>query len=278
MASVLITGASSGIGLASALLLARRGQRVFASARTARGVAAVESAARAEGVELDALELDVTRSADCERAVKHVLEVSGGLDVLVNNAGRVMYAAVEETGDDAARELLELNLLGPLRAIRAVLPAMREARSGTIVNVSSVNAIFNLPYSGMYGATKKALEALSETLCQEVAPYGIRVRIVQPSGFQTGIVDSALPSELDGSTGAYTAAVEKLRAASRATNALSPDLAPVAEAVCDAALDDAPELRRPVGMHAVPLSRMRRELDDEALLRALGEMVAGSND
>jgi NAD(P)-dependent dehydrogenase (short-subunit alcohol dehydrogenase family) len=277
MSVVLVTGAGGGIGQASALYIARQGHRVFGSVRNPESARFLTEVAHSAGVEVEPVELDVTDAAACERAVARVGERAGSVEVLVNNAGRVMYAPVEETTDAEARALLDVNLLGALRMIRAVLPGMRAARRGTIVNVSSVNAIVNLPFSGMYGATKRALEGLSESLALELAAFGIRVRVVEPSGYKTSIVENALVPELPGPSSPYWDGLQRMREASRATNDLAPDLTPVAEAIHAAAFDDRPELRRPVGLHAPQVARMRRELDDVALFAELAKMIDDSS-
>ena len=184
---VLVTGASSGIGLATAAAFARRGDRVFATVRDGRGREAVGAAAVAGGAPIEAVTLDVTDGASCGAAVEAVLAAAGRIDVLVNNAGISHLGAIETTPDDVWRRLFEVNVLGPVRMARAVLPAMRAARRGTIVNVSSANgrapAIFGAAYSG----TKAALDVVSEVLLHEVEPFGIRVVVVAPGQFDTPI-------------------------------------------------------------------------------------------
>lgn len=269
----LVTGCSSGFGAATALYCARRDVRVFATVRSfARGDALLEQA-RAEGLPIELLELEVTDQLACERAAAEVLERAGHIDALVNNAGRVLYAAVEETSGAEAEELFAVNLHGPLNLIRAVLPSMRARGSGAIVNVSSVNAIVNLPYSGIYGATKWALEALSQALWLELAPFGIRVAVVQPAGFGTAIADNAVPTSLPQPDSPYWAGLVRARAASRAANEAAPDLTPVAAAIHDAAFGEDRRFRRPVGAHADLLIELRAGLDDVELLDALGSGV-----
>ena len=143
----IITGCNSGFGRAAALLFARRGCRVYATVRRAERGAELAEEAAAEGHPLDPVVLDVTDEVSCQRAVEGIVADAGRLDVLVNNAGRVMYAAVEETTDDEVRSLFDTNFFGSLNMIRAVLPTMRARGSGVLVTVSSVNGIVNLPYS-----------------------------------------------------------------------------------------------------------------------------------
>lgn len=266
MTTALITGCSSGFGRAAAALFAERGVDVFGTVRTSADAEELRDAGTALGATIEPVLLDVTDATACAAATEMVVERTGTLDVLVNNAGRVLYAAVEETTGDEASALFDVNFFGPLTLIREVLPIMRRQRRGAIVNVSSVNGIINLPFSGLYGASKWALEAVTQALQLEVAEYGITASIVQPAGFLTAIVANAADAELPNPDSAYWEGLQRAREASRSTNADSPDLTPVAEAIWAAAFDEDYRLRHPVGHFADLLSRLRRDLDDEALL------------
>ena len=188
MASVvLVTGASSGIGLATATAFAQRGDRVYASVRDGRGREAVQQAAVAAGAPIETVTFDVTDEAAIGAAVDGIVASAGRIDVLVNNAGISRVGAIESTPDDAWRALFEVNVLGPVRLLRAVLPVMRQAGSGTIVNVSSANGRAPAAFGAPYSATKAALDVVSEALLHEVEPFGIRVVVVAPGQFDTAI-------------------------------------------------------------------------------------------
>jgi len=176
---VLVTGVSSGIGRAAAELLARRGCVVFGTVRDVR------KATPPVGVEL--VEMDVRDDASVRLAVQTVIGQAGRIDVLVNNAGGTMLGAVEETSVAEAQSLFDTNVFGALRTSQAVLPIMRQQRSGRIVNVSSVLGFLPAPYMGVYSATKHAIEGLSETLDHEVRRFGIRVVLVEPSYTKTNL-------------------------------------------------------------------------------------------
>ena len=200
MTSVLITGCSSGIGLETALAFARRGDRVHACVRDPATAGALLDRARAENLALDVPRLDVTDDASVTAAVSAVLERHGAVDVLVNNAGIDRTGAVETMPLDDARAVLETNLWGPLRTVRAVLPHMRARGSGVIVNVSSLaGRTFAVPHGGFYAASKAALGTLSEALSAEVRPFGIRVVCLEPGSFASRInrggAGGAAPSE-----------------------------------------------------------------------------------
>ena len=177
-----ITGCSTGFGRELARLLLDAGARV---AVTARDPAAVADLAAGHGDRALALRLDVTDAAQVADAVASAEAHFGRIDVLVNNAGIGYFGAVEESEEPAVRRMFEINVWGLSRVTTAVLPGMRARRSGHIVNISSVGGLRGFPGVGFYNATKFAVEGLSEALALEVAPLGIRVTLVEPSGFRT---------------------------------------------------------------------------------------------
>lgn len=183
---ILVTGCSSGIGRATALEAAARGHRVFASARNRNDLAELERRHN-----LETLALDVTDDASIRTAVAAVHARTGRLDALVNNAGYGQYGATEEVTADEWRAQFDVNLFGTIAMIQAVLPAMRAARRGTIVNVSSVSGKVAVPFAAPYSASKHALEAVSDSLRVELWPFGIRVVLVEPGPIETKFGDRA---------------------------------------------------------------------------------------
>jgi NAD(P)-dependent dehydrogenase (short-subunit alcohol dehydrogenase family) len=180
-----ITGASSGFGRALAEAALERGESVAATSRRTDGLGYAEAHESGHGIALD-----VTDAEQRERALSEAVERFGRIDVLVNNAGRTQVGAVEETTDDELRALFELHFFAPAALTRAVLPRMRRQRSGAIVQMSSVGGQVTAPGFGAYCATKFALEGLTETLRDEVAPFGIHTMIVEPGAFRTGLFRS----------------------------------------------------------------------------------------
>jgi len=174
---VLITGASSGIGQACALHLARRGYQVFGTSRRPQPGA---------DEPFEMIPMDVTDDESVRQGVATVLARAGRLHAVVNNAGFGFGGAVEDTSNDEAREMFETNFFGMLRVCRAVLPHLREQRAGTIVNVSSLGGLFAQPFVGLYCATKFAMEGATEALRMEVRPFGIRVVMIEPGDTRTG--------------------------------------------------------------------------------------------
>ena len=181
--TVLTTGANSGIGLACVLEVARKGYRSVGSVRSAEKAEIVHKAAAEAGVEVATVLLDVTDATRCRTALEEV----GPLYGLVNNAGYGVTGAVEDVDDEEARAVLETMVLAPMRLARLALPAMRDAGRGRIVNVSSIMGRTTTPFTGWYGASKHALEAVTDALRIEVASAGIKVVLVEPGGFKTGI-------------------------------------------------------------------------------------------
>lgn len=185
--SILITGCSSGIGLATAIQLKQRGYRVFA---TARKTADVEKLS-AQGFE--SLVLDVNDSASIQQALARILQLTNGkLDALFNNAGYVLAGAIEDLTRDMERAQFETNVFGPMELTRQVLPIMRKQGHGRIIQNSSILGIVTLPYYGAYNASKFALEGFNNTLRQELRGTPIHVSIINPGPIKTNIRQNAL--------------------------------------------------------------------------------------
>lgn len=177
--TVLVTGCSSGIGRATALLFLRRGWEVIATARHVEALAELESA----GCEVVAL--DVTDESSMLKALEFVRAGAGRIDVLVNNAGYGLYGPVEQLEMDEIRRQFETNVFGLIRLTQLVLPMMRARREGCIINVSSIAGRMSLPTGGAYHGSKHAVEAVSDALRYEVSPQGIRVCVVEPGPVRT---------------------------------------------------------------------------------------------
>jgi NAD(P)-dependent dehydrogenase (short-subunit alcohol dehydrogenase family) len=260
---VLITGASAGIGSATARTLAQAGYRVFG------GVRRPESAPGVPGVEY--VQMDVLSDASVASAVQTVLEKAGRIDILINNAGVSLTGPVEATSDAEAKALFEVNVFGVLRVVRAVLPSMRAHRSGLILNVSSVLGFLPAPFMGLYASSKHALEGLSESLDHEVRALGIRVVLLQPSFTRTNIDLTAQRTQtvIDD----YAAASAKSAAAVRQQIETAPEPSEVAHRILRI-VGGAPRLRQPADGRAKLLSVLRRFAPftqvDKSLRRAFG--------
>jgi NAD(P)-dependent dehydrogenase (short-subunit alcohol dehydrogenase family) len=185
--TVLITGATDGLGKATALLLAERGYRVFAAGRSAEKRAQLDALARERKLPLEALELNVEDNASVQRGVAGVLAKSGAIDVLINNAGVNFTATVEDLSMEDWRRQFETNVFGVLRVTKAILPHMREKKRGRILMMSSVSGFLTPPTQGAYSGSKHALEGISNALRLELYPFGIEVVLIQPGYIVTGI-------------------------------------------------------------------------------------------
>lgn len=184
-----ITGASSGFGRAFAEHALTQGHNVVA---TARNLAALDGLADRAPERVLTLALDVTRQADADAAVEGAIARFGRIDVLINNAGYGVVGAFEETSDADLRAQMETNFFGAMNVIRAALPGLRAQRSGAIVNMSSLGGQLSFAGFSAYSATKFALEGASEALAQEVAPFGIKLLIVEPGQFRTNLAGTGM--------------------------------------------------------------------------------------
>ena len=176
---VVITGVSSGIGRATAEKFSKQGYQVFGTVRT------LNKAKPIAGVEL--VEMDVQDENSVKRAIKSIIKNAKHIDILVNSAGVTLLGAMEENSIDEAKKLFDTNVFGTLSTIKAVLPHMRNQRSGRIVNISSVLGFLPAPYMALYSASKHAIEGLSESLDHEVRQFGVRVTLVEPSFTKTNL-------------------------------------------------------------------------------------------
>ena len=192
--NALITGASSGIGEATALYLAERGFRVIATSRSAARLEPLMERAREgglAGLSIAPVELDINSEAAVARVMPEVIARHGGIDALVNNAGFGLWGPVQTLSDAELKAQFETNFFAAARMTRAVLPSMLERRRGIIVNISSVLGRMATPFNGAYAASKFALEGLSESLKTELQPFGIRVALVEPGLFRTNFPRNA---------------------------------------------------------------------------------------
>jgi len=269
MAVTLVTGTSSGIGLATALHFARQGHQVWAGVRTPATATELREAIERERLPAQIVALDVDDAASVARGVGEVHEKAGRIDVLVNNAGMGGGGPIEDVPVDWAQSLFQTNYFGVVRMVQAVLPGMRQRRQGAIVNVSSIAGRLAIAGHGHYSAVKHALEALSETLAQEVLRFGVRVAIVEPGVVVTPIFTKA--RRFADPASPYFDHVRRLLVfyQKQMPHAAQPDDA--ARVIYEAATTAEPRLRWTVGEDARLLVAGRKRLTDE-------EYVAGGRE
>jgi len=266
MAIALITGTSSGIGLATAVSLARRGHKVIATMRNLEAATELQKIISTEQLPITVADLDVNDDSSVQRSIGRALAENGRIDVLVNNAGVGLGGSVEELPLDVFREVMETNYFGALRCIKAVLPSMRERRHGCIVNVTSISGRIALAPQAAYAASKWALEALSECLAQEMKAFNVRVAIVEPGVIATPIFSKARPLPTD-SPYPHARRQRALIAASLA-QPTSPYV--VGEKIRQIVDSDSWQLRYPVGPDAEPVLKWRAGKTDEEIVQLGG--------
>jgi NAD(P)-dependent dehydrogenase (short-subunit alcohol dehydrogenase family) len=255
-----VTGANSGIGRAVALHLAEQGHTVYGTVRSVDRAGKLQAMAGERGVDVRLVELDVADDESVRAGFARILDDAGRVDVLVNNAGLGGNAVVEECPPSLYLDVMNVNLCGAVRCIQAALPSMRARASGTIVNVTSVTGRFAALAQSPYVASKWAFEGVSEELAQEVAPFGIRVLIVEP-----GITKSAIFAknvDAPNSSGAYDAHYRRLFQFYAAGMAQATDPFEVAKAIHSALLDPDAPLRLHVSWGAKELIEARPRITD----------------
>ena len=223
--SVLITGATDGLGKAAALLLAGRGYRLFAAGRSAEKRAQLDALAREKKLPLETLEMDVCDDASVNAGVLSVLNKAGAIDVLINNAGLVYAGAVEELRLEDWRKQFETNFFGVLRVTQAILPHMRERQKGRILMMSSVSGIVTPPTQGAYSASKHAIEAVANAMRSELYPFGIETILIEPGYIVTNIQQTAMelaqPYQEEISNGHYAKIYATYLSSAKSTRAQS---------------------------------------------------------
>jgi len=268
--TVLITGGTDGLGRAAAVLLAAREYQVFAAGRSEAKRSELDRLAQESNLPLHTLALDVCDPASVDRAVAAVLDTSGAIDVLVNNAGVGYMAMVEELRIEDLRQQLETNLIGVLRVTQAVLPHMRRRRRGRILMMSSVAGLVAPPTYGAYSASKHALEGLTNALRLEMYPFGVEVILIEPGYINTNFqetaralaqpyAEAAQASPYARIYSAAWAAANRNRAASKTT----PD--DCARVILEAIKSSHPKARYPVTPMAKWVSFAKRVLPDSVL-------------
>ena len=270
-ANVLITGASSGIGRATALYLAERGYTVIATSRDASRLDGLHADAAKRGVSVIGVELDINSDDAVSRVVPELVRKHGAIDALVNNAGFGMWGPVEVLSDDELKSQFETNFFAAVRMMRAVLPAMIEQRRGTIVNVSSVLGRIGTPFNGAYVSSKFALEGISESLKTEVQPFGVRVAMVEPGLFRTDFPDNSVRGSAAEGESAYTPYIRHYLDNREIFHRFGGNPVRVAKVVHKVIASPSPNFRNPVGIDARAGTLAARLLPERVYWRILSK-------
>ncbi|WP_437486587.1 SDR family oxidoreductase [Sorangium sp. So ce1014] len=271
---VLVTGSSSGIGLATAVACAAAGHRVIATMRRPEKAGALLAAAAARGASLEVEPLDVASQSAPDR-VREILRKHGPVYALVNNAGIAVGGAFEEQADDDVRAQFETNVFGLMATTRAVLPAMRGAGRGRIINVSSVSGLVGLPGVSIYAATKHAVEGFSEALRWEVAPFGVHVCLIEPGTFKTEIFyENQRRGAHISPESPYAAMTRTIEQLVLQDAAKAPPPAPVAAAILRLIEAPSPPFRTLIGRDARALVALRRVIPDRLFATGIRRLVS----
>ena len=264
--TVLITGCSSGIGHATAKLFASNDWQVVA---TMRDPGKAGDLSRLPNVSI--VRLDVTDTASIESAISQALFEHAQINVVVNNAGVGAFGPFETASPALVDRLLAINLTGVFNVIREVLPAMRMQRSGTIINVASIGGLTTMPLNSIYHATKYAIVGFTESLIYELAPFGIRAKIIVPGGVETDFSGRSLSLTFNGDGHAYTDEVARVTAAFHARASAYAQPEDIAAVIFTAATDDSAKVKYVVGADAEALLAARAKSSDEEYVAMMTE-------
>jgi NAD(P)-dependent dehydrogenase (short-subunit alcohol dehydrogenase family) len=267
--TILVTGASTGIGQCCAEHLSVRGYRVFGTSRRA----SEQPGQVVRGVEM--IQMDVDDDQSVARGVRMVVDRAGRMDAVINNAGWGLMGAVEDTTIEEAKAQLETNFFGVLRVCREILPVMRRQGGGHVINISSLGGVVGLPFSALYSASKFAVEGLSEAVRLETARFGIRVVLIEPGDFRTNFTAMRRMTRASASDSAYREAVARALAAQEKEERNGPGPESIARLVEKVLKSAHPRLRYTVGMASqrivVPCKRfLPQRLFEWIFRRAMG--------
>lgn len=268
-----VTGSSSGIGLETAIELAKNGFKTYATMRNTNKSDEIQQRSQSENLPVEIVQLDVNDDASVNNAINTIIEKEGQIDVLVNNAGFATVGAAEEVSIDEIKNQFETNVFGVIRTIQAVLPVMKKQDQGRIINISSGAAFVGTPWMSAYNSSKGALESFTETLRKEVATFGIKVSLVQPGLTKTNGVHAmkvAKKSQDPNSSYAELAANTQKTMEKMMENADPPKV--VANEILKAATDDDPAIRYTAGSVATQLLQARQSKSDPEFEKFLQEL------
>ncbi len=247
--AAIVTGASSGFGMRASVRLAEKGFRVIAAMRQPEKRGELVQLAESRNVAdyIEVCRMDVTDRASIGEAVKTALRRHGRIDVLVNNAGYALGGFVEEVEPEAWRAQFETNVFGAVAVVQAVLPHMRSQGNGTIINIGSVSGRISFPGFGPYAASKFAVEGFSEALRLEMKPYGVRVALIEPGSYPTGIWDKGFGMFRMNERSPYRSYLEKVLGFARQSASSNSDPWEVADLIARIAVMKRPKFRHPIG-------------------------------
>ena len=269
----IVTGSATGIGYETAIHLARNGFRTYASMRNLPKGDEITKIAKSKNLPLHVIQLDVTDDISITKAIDIIINESGKIDVLVNNAGYGLFGSIEDMSIEELKAQYETNVFGVFRVTKAVLPYMRKQHSGSIINISSIAGRIALPLYSAYVSTKFAIEGLSESMAYELEPFGIKVAIIEPGAIKTNFrrEQAAKGSSNEGSPYSSMMQLPSKVIEEILKHRLYPE--EVAKTVIEAIENPKPKLRYVVGKDAEELVELRRNSSDEELFWIVGQSI-----
>ena len=272
----IVTGSSSGIGLATSLALARNGYLTYATMRNLAKRDSIQSTAEKQHLSIRTVQLDVTDENSVKNAIQSILSESGRIDLLVNNAGYGLTGALEDIRIDEIRALYETNLFGVIRVTQAVLPTMRKQGSGRIINISSGAGRIGYPGGSAYVSSKFALEGLSESMAYEIEQFGIRTVLVEPGFVRTNFGENiVIAKKAQDPNSPYSQMMMQMKSSSyrrrMIENASDADL--VASVVVEAATAKEPNLRYLAGKDVQQMVAVKKNMSDEEFQKMIRQGV-----
>jgi short-subunit dehydrogenase len=274
----IITGSSSGIGHATALLLARNRFHTYATMRNIKKSVDIMEIANRERLPLQVIQLDVNDDTSIRNSIEKVISEKQRIDLLVNNAGYGLVGAFEDLSVEEIKTQFETNFFGVIRLTQQVLPIMRKQKSGTIVNVSSGAGRIGFPGMSAYVSSKFALEGVSESMSYELEPLGIKIVIIEPGVIRTNFKKNAVMSKKsldDSSISPYSSIIQKMDASitSIIEHATPPE--EVAKAILRVVTSNNPELRFPIGNDIIMMLETKKSMSDEDFRKMMMQSIIG---
>jgi NAD(P)-dependent dehydrogenase (short-subunit alcohol dehydrogenase family) len=271
-----VTGSSSGIGLAASLALAKNGYLTYATMRNLAKQDSIQSVAEKEHLPVRTVQLDVTDENSVKNAIQSILSESGRIDLLVNNAGYGMTGAFEDIGMDEIKSLYETNVFGVIRVTQAVLPIMRKQGSGRIINISSGAGRIGYPGGSAYVSSKFALEGLSESMAFEVEQFGIKTVLVEPGFIRTNFAENIVTAKkAQDPNSPYSQTMMQMKSSSHRRRMIenAPDADLVASVIVEAATAKEPNLRYLAGKDVQQMVAAKKSMSDEEFQNMIRQSV-----
>jgi short-subunit dehydrogenase len=265
--TVLVTGCSSGIGYATCLMFARNNFATYGSVRDLSKAERIQEITNKEKLPLKIIRLDVNEDESIRIAIQKIISDSGGIDILINNAGYGMFGPIEEISIKEIKEQFETNFFGTIRLIKAIVPIMRKQRNGTIVNISSMVGRFGVPLNAAYVSSKFALEGLSESISFELEEFGIKVIVVEPGVIQTDFFHNLKVRGNDTKSPYYKLMDKRIAFLKAAMKNSVSSSDQVAKTILHAVNSRDPDMRYVIGNDATNSIHMRNSLSDREFMK-----------